>query len=78
MRPQILEFVPIAETLEWRFLSITAAARLPAQQPKSQSAFAAHGRYSALGSIYYAQRYFADQNPQFLSILKQLGNSYRF
>ena len=53
MRPQIWEFVPIAETLEWRFLSITAAARLPTQQPKSRSAYAALSRYSVLGSIYY-------------------------
>ena len=46
MRPQIWAFVPIAETLERRFLSITAAARLPVQQPKSRSAFAARSLFS--------------------------------
>ena len=55
MCPQIWEFVPIAEALEWRFLSYTAAARLPAQQPKTWSAFAMRGRYAVLGSIYYGR-----------------------
>ena len=38
-----------------RFLSNTAAARLPAQQPKTQSAYAAHGCYAVLGLIYYGK-----------------------
>ena len=37
------------------FLSNAAAARLPAQQPKTRSAYAACGRYAVLGSIYYGQ-----------------------
>ena len=36
-----------------QFLSNTTAARQPAQQPKTRSAFAARGRYVVLGSIYY-------------------------
>ena len=35
------------------FLSNAAAARLPAQRPKAQSAYAAYGRYGVLGFIYY-------------------------
>ena len=37
------------------FLSNAAAARLPAQQPKTRSTYAAHGCYAVLGSIYYGE-----------------------
>ena len=47
MRTQIIVkvwwFVCIAETWDLQFLSNAAAARLPAQQPKTQSAYVAHG-----------------------------------
>ena len=39
-----------------RFLSNTAAARQPAIQPKTRSAFAARSRYAVLGSIYYGEK----------------------
>ena len=50
---QIWWFACIAEKREVRFLSKAAAARQPVQQPKTQSAYAAHSRYGVLGFIYY-------------------------
>ena len=41
------------ETRECQFLSNAAAARLPAQQPKTRRGYAAHGRFEVLGFIYY-------------------------
>ena len=35
------------------FLINLATDRLPAQQPKTWSAYASRGRYAVLGSIYY-------------------------
>ena len=50
---QIWWFECIAEMHEYRFLSKTAAAILPAQQPRTQSAWAMRSRYGVLGFIYY-------------------------
>ena len=43
------------ETHECQFLS-NAAARLPVQQPKTRSAYAARGHYRELDSIYYGNK----------------------
>ena len=43
----------MTEMRDLSFLSNTAAARLPAQQPKTRSMSGARNRYVVLGSIYY-------------------------
>ena len=42
------------ETRKSQFLSNATAARLPVQQPKTRSAYAARSHYGVLGFIYYA------------------------
>ena len=45
---QICEFPCIAESSNTQFLSNSAVARLPAQQPKTLNAYTARGRYGVL------------------------------
>ena len=47
---------------EWRFLSKTAVALLPAQQPKTQSVNAARSHYEVLGFMYYGSTKFWSTN----------------